>query len=322
METQSTAPPLVAAPVLDARLPRRADYVLLPALSLLWGSSYLWISLLLEVFNTPALLLLRMLIAGSVLAAAMLLRGGRLPRLGRLWLHIVVVALLADLIPLGLLVWAQGSIPSSTAAIINATIPLFALLTAALVFHSERLGAARVAGVALGFAGVVLLSGSGAGGLGNVVSGGVLAALASSVLYGFGFAYVRRFIDGDPLSIVVAQLLASLVVLAPLTALFGAADLAAMRPSIVLALFAQSLLSSGLGFVLYYVAIARLGPGTASLASYLAPVVAVVLGWVILHERIGWLGLLGMTVVVCGVALAAGWGAPLVLSARRALRRG
>ena len=61
----------------------------------------------------------------------------------------------------------------------------------------------------------------------------------------------------------------------------------------------------------------RLGPGTASLASYLAPVVAVALGWAILDERIGWLGLLGMLIVVCGVALAAGWGAPLVLSIRR-----
>jgi drug/metabolite transporter (DMT)-like permease len=190
------------------------------------------------------------------------------------------------------------------------------------MFHGERLGAARIVGVGLGFAGVVLLSGSGTAGLGNIISPGVLAALGSSILYGFGFAYVRRFIDGNPLSIVVSQMLVSLVVLAPLTALFGSVDLDAMRASTVLAIFAQSLLSSGLGFVLYYVAIARLGPGTASLASYLAPVVAVVLGWAILHERIGWLGLAGMAVVVCGVALAAGWGAPLVLGARRGLRRG
>jgi drug/metabolite transporter (DMT)-like permease len=89
----------------------------------------------------------------------------------------------------------------------------------------------------------------------------------------------------------------------------------------VLAILAQCLLSSGLGYVLYYTAIDRLGPGTASLASYLAPVVAVALGWAVLDERIGWLGLLGMLVVVCGVALAAGWGAPLVLSIRRHVHR-
>lgn len=321
MEPQSAAQPPATMPLVDAGVTRRADYLLLPVLSLLWGSSYLWISLLLDVFNTPALLLVRMAIAGAVLAVVLLLRGKRLPPLGRGWSHIVVIALLADLAPLGMLIWAQSQIPSSTAAIINATTPLFALLAAALVFHSERLSAARIAGVCLGFVGVVLLSGAGESGLGNVVSPGVLAALASSVLYGCGFAYVRRYVRGDPTGIVVSQMLVSLIVLLPVTALYGTVDLAAARPSTALALLAQCLLSSGLGYILYYTAIERLGPGTASLASYLAPVVAVGLGWAILDERIGWLGLLGALVVVSGVALAAGWGAPLVLYARRLLKR-
>jgi drug/metabolite transporter (DMT)-like permease len=321
VETQSAAQPLASTPHVDAGLPRRADYLLLPILSLLWGSSYLWISLLLNVFNTPALLLVRMAIAGVVLGLVLLLRGRRLPPFGRLWLHIVVVAMLADLVPLGLLIWAQSQIPSSTAAIINATTPLFALLAAALVFGSERLSVTRIVGVCLGFLGVVLLSGAGEDGAGSIVSPGVLAALGSSVLYGCGFAYVRRFVRGDPTGIVVSQMFISLIVLLPITALYGTVDMAAARPSTVLAILAQCLLSSGLGYVLYYTAIDRLGPGTASLASYLAPVVAVALGWAVLDERIGWLGLLGMLVVVCGVALAAGWGAPLVLSIRRHVHR-
>ena len=176
METQPAAQPISVAPALPVTLPRRADLLLLPVLSLLWGSSYMWISLLLAVFNTPALLMVRMLIAGLMLAIVLVLRRGRLPRFGKLWLHIAAVALLADLIPLGMLVWAQSQIPSSMAAIINATIPLFAMLSAALVFRSERLGAFRLTGIAFAFAGVLLMSGSGQSGPGSIVSPGVLAA--------------------------------------------------------------------------------------------------------------------------------------------------
>jgi drug/metabolite transporter (DMT)-like permease len=295
--------------------------LILPSLSLLWGSSYLWISILNGAFDPATLILTRVCIAAAVLAAVLWLKGGRLPAFGKGWLHILVAAVAADLAPMFMLVWAQNYVASSVAAVLNATIPLFTLLIAALVFRSERITGNRMIGILLGFIGVVLLSGVGSGSSGSFINPGVVAVMVSSVFYGFGFVYARRYVRGDPFGIVVLQMLMSIVLVAPLAMLTGDVNTAAISPAVLLAMVGQGALSSGLGYIVYYIGLERLGPTSTSYGTYLSPVVAIALGWVILGERIGLVGLLGILIVIAGILTAAGLLGPLAAKARSGLDR-
>jgi drug/metabolite transporter (DMT)-like permease len=292
----------------------RGGLWMLPFLALLWGSSYLWLKLLAEAVEPTLALFGRVLVAGAFLGIVLAARGGRLPPFGRMWFHIAFLGVFSDLLPLSLLLWAQQEIDSSMAAVLNATTPLFALLLAALLFRSERITLAKLGGVVLGFVGVVLLSGGpGGDGIFNVR---VLAVLASSVCYGLGFAYTRRYVRGNPLSISVTQLLTMFPVISVVTLGTTGLDVGAVEPTALLAVVMLGIFSTSLSMITYYAAIERLGVTTTSLTSYLAPVVAVALGWLVLGERIGLVGLLGAVTIIGGVALASG----LTAVALRAVR--
>lgn len=282
-------------------------YLLLPLLSLCSGSSYLWMKLLLDVFNPTMLLLGRLAVAAVVLSVALKLSRVRLPRPGRIWLHILVIAVAADLVPFLLILWSAQHVASSVAAVMNATVPMFTLLVAVLAFRSERFTRNRVAGMAIGLAGVTVLAGPGSAGTSGLINPGIIAVLGASLFYGFGFVYSRHFVRGHPMAIVVAQMLISIPVVLPLALTTGTVDTALFGPSTVLALLALGGLSGGVGYILYYNGIARIGPTMTSYASYLAPVVAIVLGWIVLGERIGLLGAAGIAVIIVGIVTAAGW---------------
>jgi drug/metabolite transporter (DMT)-like permease len=166
--------------------------------------------------------------------------------------------------------------------------------------------------VTLGFLGVAVLSGADLAAVGAASTQGQLAVLASSACYGLGFAYARRFLRGAPLALAAGQIaLAALILLPPALA---TEDLAALRPGPVeiLSLLALGVASSGLAYVLYYRLIAAAGAVIASLATYLMPPVGVTLGWLVLGEPVGWRLLVGIVLILLGMAVVqgrAGWSA-------------
>lgn len=293
------------------------SYTLLIILSLLWGSSYLWINVLIRAFDPTMTLMLRVFTAGLVLVTLMHLRGARLPKFGKTWLHVLVVAVAADLAPLGMLVWSQQYVSSSVGSVLNATIPLFTLLIAALVFRNERITRSRLIGIVLGFVGVVLLSGTDQSGAGGLLNPGVIAVLTSSIFYGFGFVYARRYLRGNPYGIVALQMLLSLVVVSPIALTMGSVDVAAISPLVIIALLGLGALTGGIGYAVYYLSLERVGPTTTSFATYLSPIVAIAIGWTVLGERLGALGVLGILIVIAGVITAAG-GMPIIYESLRA----
>lgn len=294
-------------PVLPSTSYIPPSWALLPLLGLLWGSSFLWISILNGALDLAMLVFARVIAASLVILPVMWLRGARMPAFGAIWLHILVIAVAADLLPFFLLVWAQHHVASSVAAVLSATIPLFTLLTAALIFRNDVITPERLAGILLGFAGVAVLSGMGGGAGGSLVNPGVVAVIGSSLFYGMGFAYARRHVRGDPFGIVGLQMLMSLALVLPLTLATGQFDPAAVSPGIALAVLGQGMFSSGIGYVVYYVALDRLGPTVTSYGAYLSPIVAIFLGWAVLGERIGVAGFAGILLVAAGILTAAGY---------------
>lgn len=289
----------------------RGQLVQLVFLGTIWGSSYLFIKLAVAGIPPLALVEGRLLLGALVLLAVRWVTRQPWPSRA-VWLHLALMAVIGNVVPFLLIAWSEQHIDSGLASVLNATTPFFTVLFAVVIFRAERLTQAKAIGVTLGFLGVAVLSGADLAAVGAASTQGQLAVLASSACYGLGFAYARRFLRGAPLALAAGQIaLAALILLPPALA---TEDLAALRPGPleILSLLALGVASSGLAYVLYYRLIAAAGAVIASLATYLMPPVGVTLGWLVLGEPVGWRLLVGIVLILLGMAVVqgrAGWSA-------------
>lgn len=287
---------------------RLQDIAELLLLSLLWGTAYMFVRAAVPEFGPAPLVAVRLATAALLLFPLLLLRGG-LSALRAHPLQLLVLGLPFTALPFLLLAQASLHLTAGLVAVLNATAPLFAALLAHF-FLKERLGAWRGAGLVIGFAGVVVLvSGSVSF---KSASGGlaVAAVLCTSVLWALGALYTRRHLaSADALVITVGSLMAASLCLAP----FAWADWPSRDPGarawVELALLGVA--SSGLGFVLYFRLLRRIGPVRAMSVTFLNPVVAMASGLFYLGEAVTLLMLFGGAVVLLGTALSLGLiGAP------------
>lgn len=273
----------------------------------IWGASYLCIKLLVDVASPSAMIAVRMALGAGVLGTVLLVRGGRLPPRSRLWGHLLTMAVFGNVVPFLLIAWSQKHATSAIAAVLNATIPFFTLIFAAVVFRIDRITPARLAGITLGFAGVAFLTGGSVLDVGSSGGLGELALLGSTFCYGFAFAYARRFIHGDPLANVTAQLLMGLVIMLPITARGGWVHLDQLGIVEAVSWVVLGAVGTGMAYIFYYSLIADIGAVRASLVTYLIPPVGIILGWLFLDESLGLTGLFGMLLIVLGIAVSYGW---------------
>ena len=272
-------------------------------LALFWGSSFLWIKLALHGLSPVQITLVRLVAGGGLVFVLCLLTRERLPRGRRVWEHLVVAAIFGNVLPFTLFGVGERTVDSGVAGVLNATTPLWALVIGILVGTERRLTPVRIGGLLLGFAGTLLIFApwQSAG----LVSWGALALLGAAISYGIVFVYIGRFLAGragSPMALSAAQLLTA----AGLTAL--TVPVAGLQPVRIqaLALVAAVILGvfgTGLAYVMNYRLIVDEGPTNASTVGYLLPVVSVVLGAIFLSESITVRVVLGMVVVLVGVAM-------------------
>ena len=280
--------------------------VLMLALGTIWGSSYLFIKNLVDAADPVTIIAVRMVLGALVLGSILLVQRRALPAWGPVWGHLSVMSLLGNLLPFWLIAWSQQHTTSALAAVLNAAIPLFTLLIAAVAFRMERITPNRVAGIALGIAGVAFLTGRSVLSIEDTSGLGEVALLGASLCYGFAFAYARRFVRGNPLSNVTAQLGIGAIVIAPVALATGWVDTEKLAATDVAGWIILSAIGTGLAYVIYYGLISELGATAASFVTYIIPVVGVILGWVFLDERLAWTGFLGMALIVVGVWVSVG----------------
>jgi drug/metabolite transporter (DMT)-like permease len=278
------------------------------ALALVWGSSFLFIKIGLEGATPVQVVLARMVFGSLVLTAIMALTRRNLPRDPRLWAHLSVVAMLLCVVPFLLFAWAEQTIPSGLASIYNATTPLLTMLVAVTLLPTERLTPARAAGLALGFAGVLVVLGPWRG-LG--AAGGLLAqaaCLAATTCYGIALVHLRRHLTGrglDAVTIAFCQVTIGAVVML-LIAPFAATDPVTLTPRVVVGLVLLGTLGTGLAYVWNTNVVAGWGPTNASTVTYLTPLVGVVLGVLVLDESVTWNQPVGAVLVIAGILVTQG----------------
>lgn len=264
----------------------RQDWGLLLALSILWGGSFFFIAILVRELPPFTIVFIRVLLAAAMLLPVLWLSGLRLPRGLKGWMPFAVMGVLNNVIPFSLIVSGQTMIPSGLASVVNATTPLFTVLVVGAM-GDEALNMRRLAGVLLGFAGVVILSGDAA----SLTQGqtlGVLLCLAAACVYGFSGWWARRHLgDAPPLTSATCQLIASSGVMAVLAIAFEQ-PWTLPAPSMVwwLAMIGFAGLSTALAYILFFGILKRAGAGNVMLVTLLNPVTAILLGHFVLGEAI------------------------------------
>ena len=234
-----------------------------------------------------------------------------------MWAAFFVMGLTNNVIPFSLIAWAQGHVPSGLAAILNATTPLFAVILANYMTKDEPMTPARVAGVIVGFFGVVILIGADAlsGATTDILAD--LALLLASVFYAFSPIYGRRFSRAGlpPMVAATGQFTAAAVMILPLCLVVDRPwELPLPNLPVWGALLGLAVTSTVLAYIIYYRVLATAGAVNLMLVTFLVPVSAIFLGALFLHERLELNHFLGMAVI--GLGLAAIDGRPVKLLGR------
>ena len=290
---------------------------LLVALSILWGGSFFFVGVAGAEIPPLTLVALRVGIAAAMLWVALPLLRVAPPRGARAWGTIAVMGLLNNAIPFALIVWAQQTLPSGLAAILNATTPLWGVLVAHALTTEERAAPGKVAGVGLGFAGVAAMMGP------DILGGAAAAGLATAAMLAATFSYAcagvfgrrLRAIGVVPMQAALGQVSAPAAMMLPLALVIEQPwRLPAPSMAAMLAVLGLAALSTALAYVLYFRILVLAGAVNLLLVTFLVPVSAILLGTLVLHEALEPRHLLGMALI--GLGLAAIDGRPLAYASR------
>ncbi|MCE6952933.1 DMT family transporter [Cereibacter sphaeroides] len=265
--------------------PRSSAELLL--LGTIWGGSFLANGIALPEAGVAGIVAFRVGGAALFLWIAVRAMGLRVPREPRIWGAFLIMGMLNNVIPFTLITWGQQSIASGLASILNAATAIFGVLVAALVLPDERLTARRMAGVLLGFGGVVTVIGPDALAGFDLRSAGQLALLGAALSYACAGAFGRRTLAGlDPRMAAAGMLTASsLVVLPAALALGGIPRLDLSLPTWGALLYLSGI-ASAFAYLLFYRILAAAGAGNLSLVTLIIPPVAILLGALVLDERL------------------------------------
>jgi drug/metabolite transporter (DMT)-like permease len=290
---------------MEMRASSRIDWLLFGLLGFFWGSSYLFIRIGVDAGLPPlTLVTLRLAIGFLLLASVVIVAREPLPRDLRTYGHLVVIAVLSVALPFSLISWAEQSVASSLAAVINGAIPLVVIVIAAVMLPDEPFTAPRVAGLLVGFVGVAILVGLDPGVLSGTSLLPALALLGSTTSYAAGGVWARRFLQGlRPMVTAVFEVGFALVIAAIAATLLGGGIRLPTRTDAIFAVIWLGLLGSGLAFLIFFRLLGRWGATRTSLVAYLMPVVGLTLGAVVLHEPVDARLVFGTALVIAGIAL-------------------
>ena len=311
---------------MPAKTPSSAfHWLLFAGLAFAWGSSYFFIKVGLDDGMAPFTLVgWRLAISIVGLALLIALTRSRIPRDRRVLAKLAVMGILYVAIPFSLITWAEQSIDSTLAAILQGLTPLFALIIAGIVLQDEPITLNKVGGLVVGFAGaIVIISGNmtptvdanpGAGLTGEI------ALVLSCLSYAIGATYLRRSIGTRPLmldpetgprplrpvEIALPQNIVALLIIAPLALIFegGRGVPTPPAPSAWVSVIWLGLVGSAIAYLMFYRLINAWGVYRSSLITYAMPVVGILLGVLVLNEIIDLQTLVGLAMVIGGIALA------------------
>jgi drug/metabolite transporter (DMT)-like permease len=285
----------------------RAYLPLLLTLGAIWGASFLFIEEADRSMEPTTIMAGRLLLAAAILVPLLTASIG----LREAWSamrRVALVGLISGIVnaalPFTLIAWGQKHIDSGTAAIANASMPIFVVLLAWRIRRSESARGSRLVGVLLGFVGVAVLAWANPhGGWWEVA--GTLAVVCAAFCYAVGALYGQHHVSNVPVLVFsTAQCVAGTFVLLP----FGLAQLPSEVPGwkAIGSVLALGIAATAIGTLMYFRLVAVHGSARASLVVYLLPPFALIYGSTLLGESLTAQKVIGLVLILGGVALGSG----------------
>ena len=280
---------------------------LLAIVAAIWGSSYMFIKVAVDEIEPTAMMFLRLVLALVVLVPVLFVAVGArravadMREMGR---GAFAVGLLNMALPFVLIAWGEKHIDSGIAAIANASVPIFVALLALRFNPQERVRGLRLAGVLVGFAGVGVLTGLHPEG-GWWAIAGTLAVVAASLCYAGANHYVQhRFALTAPLILTTASCAAGALILLPFAVVQAPEETPSWEALASVAVL--GILGTAVALLFFYRMLSSYGATRSSLVTYLLPPTALIYGTLILDEPITLNAILGLILILAGVALGSG----------------
>ncbi len=281
-------------------------YSALFVLSLIWGMSFLFIKVLLGVFDPWQIVFIRCLLGILTVLPLFLLSKQNINWSSIPVKKLALVGILNAGIPWGLIAWSETFLDSGYTAILNATTPIWTSMMG-VFFFSIRMQWRQWIGVMVGFIGIVLLMDIDAPGLAkNQLILGIVLMLTATSCYGYSSQYAKKHLQDTTVWITASTtLLAGLFLSAIMMGITGGWHLPdnAFDQNTVLSLIGLGVFGSGLAYLLYYYMISAGSAEFATLVTYLVPVSAVMWGSILLNEKIHTIAFLGLIFIFAGVYL-------------------
>jgi drug/metabolite transporter (DMT)-like permease len=280
------------------------DWFYFISLGVIWSSSFLWIKIALDEIGPLTLVALRVLfglLTGVVISLTMRLPW---PRDWRTWRVYVLLGITNAVIPFFLITWGEKSIDSSVAAVLNSTVPLFTLLLAHVFVHDDRISLPKLAGLLLGFLGVVILMSK------DILTSshnsllGQGAVVLASLSYAVSYIIVRRNTVDVPGQIrgILPFVSATLIMWAAAPIAEAPLKLPAL-PLTWIALLWLGVLGSGLAYIIQYNLVHSIGPTRSTMVAYIFPLGGVILGMIFRGEVLTWQLGIGAVLIVGSIAV-------------------
>jgi drug/metabolite transporter (DMT)-like permease len=241
----------------------------------------------------------RLIVAGGLLTGIAMATGRGLPARS-MWGVLLVMAVLNNAVPFVLITWAQKHIASGLAGTLTATMPLFTFVIAATI-GLERATIIRAAGLIVGFAGATIVIAPDMGDLTSSSMLGELAVIGGALAYGASAVFARRYLSGDSVVLASGQMLLGMMIMTPLALAIDGAPDTGISAKAALSWAGLGVFSSGFAYIIYFTLIQRVTATQVSLVSYLFPVVATALGYLVLDEPVDVNLFVGLPLILLGM---------------------
>ncbi len=281
-----------------------ADWGIILLLSLLWGGAFFLIELGLRGFPPNTLVFLRMALAIPPMLLALWFLKLKLPTDRKSWQQLFALGTINAALPFILFFWGQTQIDSGLASVLNATTPLWGVVTAHFLTRDEKATPARVIGVLLGIAGLVVMVGTEA--LGGI-SGSVLAqlaCLAATLSYAFAAIYGRTLSQStmSPMVVATGQVITAAILMLPVALIVDQPwALASPGWDAWAGAIGLAIPSTAVAYFFYFRLIDCAGASNAMLVAFIMPVVAIILGVVALGETVELKEIAGAALIALGL---------------------
>jgi drug/metabolite transporter (DMT)-like permease len=270
----------------------------------IWGSTWLFIKLGLADLPPLTFAGIRFVIACAILFVVIRLRQVELPRARADWILLSISGILSFGLNYGLVFWGEQYISSGLAALLQATLPAFGLVFAHFYLPGERLSWAKIGGVVLGVCGVGVVFSNQLAIAGSQALAGCVALILSAMFAAYSNVLVKKYGKHlDPAILAAGQMFFGLVLLLAVgVSLEGNPLRFHWSPIALISLLYLAVVGSVIAFLLYYWLVLNMDVTKSMLIALVTPVVAVLLGMIVLDEQIGWRTLAGGAMIMSGIA--------------------